>query len=56
MKQQSLATTGFQLATKSTRRREFIDEMNLVVPWVELAALIKPHAPAGKTVRPLFCS
>ncbi len=24
-------------------------EMNLVVPWVQMVALIKPHAPSGKT-------
>jgi len=54
MKQQSLAAAGLELATKRTRKREFLDEMNLVVPWVELVALIKPHAPAGKTGRPPF--
>jgi IS5 family transposase len=54
MKQQSLAAAGFELSTKRTRKREFLDEMNLVVPWVELVALIKPHAPAGKTGRPPF--
>ena len=54
MKQISLATTGFALATKRTRKREFLDEMNLVVPWAELVALIEPHAPAGKTGRPPF--
>jgi IS5 family transposase len=54
MKQQSLATAGFELATKRTRKREFLDEMNLVVPWSELVSLIQPHAPAGKTGRPPF--
>ncbi len=54
MKQQNLATAGFELATKRTRKREFLDEMNLVVPWSELVALIQPHAPAGKTGRPPF--
>ncbi|MFM7802481.1 MAG: IS5 family transposase, partial [Limnohabitans sp.] len=54
MKQQSLATAGFELATKRTRKREFLDEMNLVVPWFELVELIQPHAPAGKTGRPPF--
>ena len=54
MKQISLATTGFEIATKRTRKREFLDEMNLVVPWAELIALIEPHAPAGKTGRPPF--
>jgi len=49
MKQISLATTGFKLVTKRTRKREFLDEMHLVVPWSELILLIEPHAPAGKT-------
>ncbi len=54
MKQMSLASTGFELVTKRTRKREFLDEMNLVVPWAELVALIEPHAPAGKSGRPPF--
>ena len=31
--------------TKRTRKREFLDEMTLVVPWAELVALITPYAP-----------
>ncbi len=54
MKQKCFATTGFELVTKRTRKREFLDEMNLVVPWAELVALIEPHAPPGKTGRPPF--
>ena len=54
MKQISLAATGFELVTKRTRKREFLDEMNLVVPWSELVGLIQAHAPAGKTGRPPF--
>lgn len=54
MKQQSLGMVGFELATKRTRKREFLDEMNLIVPWLELVALIQPHAPLGKTGRPAF--
>ena len=56
MKQTSLATTGFELVTKRTRKREFLDEMNLVIPWAQLLALITPHAPAGKTGRPPFAT
>lgn len=52
----SLAATGFELVTKLTRKREFLDEMNLVIPWSELLALIAPHAPAGKTGRPPFAT
>lgn len=49
MKQMSLDATGFERKTKRTRKREFLDEMNLVVPWSELVALIAPHAPARST-------
>ena len=44
MKQMSLSTTGFERKTKRTRKREFLDEMNLVVPWAELVGLIAPHS------------
>ena len=54
MTQRSLAISGFELVTKRTRKREFLDEMNLVVPWSELVGLIEPHGPAGKTGRPPF--
>lgn len=56
MKQMSLNTTGFDRKTKRTRKREFLDEMNLVVPWSEMVALIAPHAPArnAKGGRPPF--
>ena len=57
MKQISLATTGFELVTKRTRKRVFLDEMNLVVPWTELVSLIQPFASGGtgpKGGRPSF--
>ena len=56
MQQISLAHTGFELVTKRTCKREFLDEMNLVIPWSELLSLITPHAPAGKTGRPPFAT
>ena len=56
MKQMSLGENGFERKTKKTRKREFLDEMNLVVPWAELVSLIAPHAPApgAKGGRPPF--
>lgn len=54
MKQKSFASSGFELVTKRTRKREFLDEMNLVVPWAELVGHIEPHAPKAKTGRPPF--
>jgi hypothetical protein len=40
--------------TKRTRKREFLDEMQSVVLWFKLIALIEPHYPTGKTGRPPF--
>ena len=51
MNQISLATTGFELVTKRTRKRVFLDEMNLVVPWTELVGLIQPFAASGTTAK-----
>ena len=42
MKQSSL---GLSNTVKRTRKREFLDAMELVVPWAELVALIEPYAP-----------
>ncbi|MFN3612748.1 IS5 family transposase, partial [Tepidimonas sp.] len=48
--------TGFELRTKRTRKRAFLEQMDRVVPWAELVALIEPYAPkAGpKGGRPAF--
>lgn len=35
---------GFDPLPKKTRKEVFLDEMNRVVPWPELVALITPHA------------
>lgn len=46
--------TGFERYTKKTRRAEFLEEMELVVPWAELVALVEPHYPkAGNGRRPV---
>ena len=45
MNQLGLGESGFARKTKRTRKREILDEMNLVVLWTELVSLIAPHAP-----------
>jgi len=40
MKQTDL---GLDLSAKRTRKRQFLDEMERVVPWCDLTALIEPH-------------
>jgi transposase, IS5 family len=46
------ADLGLNLSTKKTRKRAFLDEMDRVVPWQALAALVEPHYGQGKTGRP----
>jgi transposase, IS5 family len=55
MRQQTLAmTTGFERYTKKTRRAQFLEEMEQVVPWRELTTLIEPVYPkAGNGRRPV---
>ena len=48
------ADLGLNLTTKRTRKREFLDEMNHVVPWPSLVELVTPYAPEGKKGRPPF--
>jgi IS5 family transposase len=51
MKQVSL---GLNLSTKKTRKREFLEQMNKVVPWDVLVGVVEPHWPKSKTGRPPF--
>jgi len=44
--------TGFERYTKKTRRAAFLEEINQVVPWRELCALIEPHYPKAGSGRP----
>src|SRR5438094_363948 len=55
MKQRTLAMmTGFEQYTRKTRRAIFLEEMEQVVPWGELCALVEPHYPQpGKGRRPV---
>lgn len=45
---------GLYLTTKRTRKREFLAQMERVVPWAALVELIAPYAPEGKKGRPPF--
>src|SRR5690606_7715569 len=46
------AALGLNLSRKRTRKREFLEEMQRVVPWSDLIALIEPHYPKARTGRP----
>ena len=55
MRQQTLASqASFEKYGRKTRRELFLEEMNQVVPWSELEALVEPHYPkAGNGRRPV---
>ena len=55
MKQMSLGS-GFEVSSKRTRRRQFLEEMDRVVPWSELVPLVGQHVPRSKTGRPPFAT
>lgn len=40
------------LSTKHTRKRESLMQMERVVPWAALVALITPYAPESRRGRP----
>jgi len=53
MEQLSLASLAWQTKGKVTRREEFLAEMNAVIPWAALLAVIEPHYPkAGNGTQP----
>jgi IS5 family transposase len=52
MKQITLASSGFEKHSKSTRRSVFLGEMERVVPWSALCELIEPVYPKAGNGRP----
>ena len=47
-------TLNLDLSFKKTRKREFLEQMEHVVPWAALVKLIAPHYPKGTNGRPPF--
>lgn len=47
MRQRTLAEEGFERFRKPTRRERFLDEMQQVIPWSGLCAVIEPFYPKG---------
>ena len=52
MKQMTLSAGGFERYGKTTRRAAFLAEMDRVVPWGALCALIEPVYPKAGNGRP----
>ena len=52
MKQISFSQAEFQRKKRRTRREAFLDEMERVMPWAEVFAVVEPHYPKGERGRP----
>ena len=52
MKQYTLTDIEYSKRKKKTRREEFLDTMNRMIPWDHWIDLIKPYYPSGKRGRP----
>jgi transposase, IS5 family len=57
MKQQTLAMAadqgaGYERFRRRTKREDFLDAMNAIVPWPQLCAVIEPHYPKAGNGRP----
>ena len=45
MKQQTLADGSFEKFCKKTRKEQFLDEMDTLIPWQHLTEAIEPYYP-----------
>ena len=49
MRQQTLsAQNGFERYGEKTRREQFLEQMDQVVPWAEVEALVRPALSEGR--------
>lgn len=52
MKQESLSDIEYGCRKKKTKREEFLELMDEIIPWDEWVGIIRPYYPAGKRGRP----
>ena len=45
MRQDSFSDAGFEKYRKKTRKEQFLEEMETIIPWVELSEAIEPYYP-----------
>jgi len=50
--QMTFASTGFERFSRPTKRAAFLAQMDSIVPWKRLCALIEPRYPSGELGRP----
>ena len=52
MKQETFSDCEYSFRKKTTKREEFLEIMDDIIPWNEWIAVIKPYYPVGKRGRP----
>ena len=52
MSQMTFSDFEYSNRKKKTRKEEFLDVMEEIIPWDEWVAIIKPYYPSGKRGRP----
>ena len=52
MKQQTFSDIEYSNRRKKTKREEFLDAMDEIIPWGSWVKLIRPYYPSGKRGRP----
>lgn len=52
MKQETLSDLEYGSRKKKTKREEFLEIMEEIIPWEEWVGLIRPYYPTGKRGRP----
>lgn len=52
MQQQTFTDIEYSRRKKKTRREEFLDTMDQMIPWEDWIAMIEPYYPSGKRGRP----
>ncbi len=52
MKQETFTDIEYSLRKKKTKREEFLEIMDEIIPWDEWVGVIEPYYPKGKRGRP----
>lgn len=52
MKQQSFTEIEYKNRKRRTKRDEFLERMDRLIPWKEWRALVEPYYPSGRRGRP----
>lgn len=52
MKQQTLSDMEYSYRKEKTKREEFLEIMEEIIPWDEWVGVIRPYYPAGRRGRP----